>query len=175
MNRLQKQQRVDRLREEIASAQGMIVASYVGLSVQETQQLRAEVRKAGASLRVVKNTLARLSLTGTDMEVVNDQLVGPTMLAFGEDPVAPAKALVGFAKDSKERLKIKAGVLGGKLLNEQEVVALSKLPSIDEMRAKLLGTFNAPAQKFVRMLNAPAQSFATVLKARMDKLEEEGA
>lgn len=175
MNRLQKQQRVDRLREEIANAQGMIVASYVGLSVSETQELRAEVRKAGASLRVVKNTLARLSIAGTDMAVIHDHLVGPSMLAFAEDPVAPAKALVEFAKESKDRLVIKAGVLGGKLLTEQEVVALSKLPSIDEMRAKLLGTLNAPAQTFVRMLNAPAQSFATVLKARMDKLEEEGA
>lgn len=174
MDRLQKQQRVDRLREELVNAQGMIVASYVGLSVQETQELRAEVRKAGASLRVVKNTLARLSIKGTDMEVISDQLVGPSMLAFSEDPVAPAKALVEYASESKDRLVIKAGVLGGKLLTQQEVVALSKLPSIDEMRAKLLGTLNAPAQTFVRMLNAPAQSFATVLKARMDKLEEEG-
>ena len=174
MNRLQKQQRVDRLREEVANAQGMIVASFAGLSVGETQQLRAEMRKAGASLRVVKNTLARLSLSGTDMEVLNDHLVGPTMLAFGEDPVAPAKVLVDFAKERKDCLTVKVGVLGGKLLQEQDIVALSKLPSIDEMRAKLLGTFNAPAQSFVRMPNAPAQSFATVLKARMDKLEEEG-
>lgn len=172
MDRLQKQQRVDRLREEIAGAQGLIVASFVGLSVKETQELRAEVRKAGASLRVVKNTLARLSISGTDMEVASDHLVGPTMIAFGEDPVAPAKALVNFAQESKDRLTIKVGVLSGKLLSEQDVVALSKLPGIDEMRGKLLGTFNAPGSKFVRMLNAPAQGFATVLKARMDKLQE---
>ena len=175
MNKLQKQQRVDRLREEIANAQGLVLASYKGLSAEETQKLRADVRKAGASLRVVKNTLARLSLAGSDMEVICDQLVGPSMIAFSEDPVAPAKALVEFAKESEDCVVVKAGVLNGKLLSEQEIVALSKLPSIDEMRAKLLGTFNAPAQTFVRMLNAPAQSFATVLKARMDKLEEESA
>jgi len=169
---LQKQQRVDRLREEIANAEGLIVAGYNGLSVAETQKLRAEVRKAGATLRVIKNTLARLSLSGTSMEVVNDVLTGSNMIAFGEDPVAPAKALVAVAKESKEKLVIKAGVLNGKLLSEQDVIALSKLPSLPEMRAKLLGTLNAVPGKFVRTLNAPAQSFATVLKARMDKLEE---
>ncbi len=172
MDRLQKQQRVDRLREEIANAEGLIVAGYNGLSVAETQKLRAEVRKAGATLRVIKNTLARLSLSGTSMEVVNDVLTGSNMIAFGEDPVAPAKALVAVAKESKEKLVIKAGVLNGKLLSEQDVIALSKLPSLPEMRAKLLGTLNAVPGKFVRTLNAPAQSFATVLKARMDKLEE---
>ncbi len=172
MDRLQKQQRVDRLREEIASAQGLIVAGHLGLSVKETQELRAEIRKAGASLRVVKNTLARLSFSGTDMEIVSDHLTGANLIAFGEDPVAPAKALVAVAKEKKERLVIKAGVLGGKLLSEADVVALSKLPSIDEMRAKLLGTFQAPAQGFVRQLNAPAQSLVTVLSARKDKLEE---
>ncbi len=172
MDRLQKQQRVDRLREEIANAQGLIVAGYTGLSVKETQQLRAEMRKVGASLRVVKNTLARLSFKDSDMEVISDHLSGANMIAFSVDPVAPAKAFVGVAKEKKERLVIKAGVLGGKLLSTADIVALSKLPGIDEMRAKLLGTFQAPAQQFVRQLNAPGQSLVTVLAARKDKLEE---
>ena len=172
MDKLQKQQRVDRLREEVANAEGLIVAGYKGLSVAETQQLRAEVRKAGASLRVIKNTLARLSLSGTPMEVVSDHLVGANMIAFSVDPVAPAKALVSVAKESKGKLVVKAGVLNGKLLDEQDVVALSKLPSLPEMRAMFLGTLHAVPGKFLRTLNAPAQSFATVLKARMDKLGE---
>lgn len=172
MERLQKQQRVDRLREEIAMAEGLVVASYKGLSVGETQELRAEVRKAGASLRVVKNTLARLSLSGTPMEVVSGHLTGSNMIAFAVDPVASAKALVEATKGKKDKLVIKAGVLNGKLLTEQEVVALSKLPSLPEMRAKFLGTLNGVPEKFLRTLNAPAQSFATVLKARLDKLEE---
>ena len=172
MNRAEKQSRVDQLRDEMTSATGLVVAGYNKLTVEEISELRTELRKTGGTIRVVKNTLARLSIKGTDFEGVTDELKGATLFAFGADPIGPAKVLSKAAK-AGEIITVKAGVLNGKVLSADDVIALSKLPGLDELRAKFLGIMNQVPQKFVMTLAAPARSFVTVVSARKDKLEEE--
>ena len=171
MNKAEKQRRVDQLRDELASATGVIVAGYNELTVADITELRTELRKSGGTIRVVKNTLARLSIKGTEHEGVTDLLTGANLFAFGADPVAPAKVISVAAKDGN-KLTVKGGVLNGKALSAAEVEALSKLPGLDELRAKFLGILNQVPQKFVMQLAAPARSMVTVLAAQKDKLEE---
>ncbi|MCB9737659.1 MAG: 50S ribosomal protein L10 [Deltaproteobacteria bacterium] len=175
MNKQQKQDRVDQLREELAIATGVVVAAYDGLTVEQSTGLRVELRKSGSKLRMVKNTLARLSVQGTDHEGLTPLLTGPNFIVFGADPVAPAKALVKVAKDAGDRIVIKGGVLNGKTLDAKGVEALSKLPGKDELRAKLLGMLAAVPTKFVNQLAAVPRGMVTVLAARKDKLEEGAA
>jgi large subunit ribosomal protein L10 len=175
VNKQQKQARVDRLRDELGPAAGVVVASYDGLSVAQSTALRVELRKSESRLRMVKNTLARLSVQGTEHESLTALLTGSNFIAFGADPVAPAKVLVKAAKDAGDRIVIKGGVLNGQLLSPAEVEALSKLPGIDELRAKLLGMLAAVPQKFVNQLAAVPRGMVTVLAQRVDKLEEGAA
>lgn len=175
MNKQQKQDRVDQLRAELVGATGIVVASYGKLTVEESTALRVALRKQSAKLRMVKNTLARLSVQGTPHEGIAPLLVGSNFIAFSVDPVAPAKVLVKAVKDAGGKIDIKGGVLNGKALNAAEVDALSKLPGIDELRAKFLGTLNAVPQKFVGQLAAVPRGLVTVLSARKDKLEEVAA
>ncbi|MEY3012140.1 MAG: hypothetical protein RIT45_875 [Pseudomonadota bacterium] len=175
MNKQQKQDRVDQLREELALASGVVVAAYNGLTVEQSTGLRVELRKSGSKLRMVKNTLARLSVQGTDHEGVAPLLTGSNFIVFGADPVAPAKALVKVAKDAGDRIVIKGGVLNGKVMDAKGVDALSKLPGKDELRAKLLGMLAAVPTKFVNQLAAVPRGMVTVLAARKDKLEEGAA
>ncbi len=174
MLKTEKQERVDRLRDELTDTVGLVVAGYQGLTVLEAQELRAEMRKAGGQIRVVKNTLARLSIAGTGLEVINDDLVGANLFAFSNDPIGPAKVIAKIAKDGN-KLVIKAGVLDGQRLSADEVVALSKLPGLDELRAKFLGVLAAVPSKFLGQLAAPSRSLLTVLTAQKDKLEEASA
>ncbi len=169
-----KQQRVDRLRDELAGTAGLVVAGYKGLTVLQAQALRADMRNAGGQIRVVKNTLARLSIAGTDLEVIHDDLVGANLFAFSGDPIGPAKVIAKAAKDN-DKIVIKVGVLDGKRLSAEEVLALSKLPGLDELRAKFLGVLAAVPSKFLGQLSAPARSLVTVLSARKDELEEASA
>lgn len=171
MNKLQKQERVDALRAELAGIDAFVVAENLGLTVTEMQTLRAEVRKVGGEVRVVKNTLARLSIQGTSLEVASDKLVGPVLIAFGLDPVGPAKAVVKAAKDFP-KLIVKGGAIQGKALSDAGVEALSKLPSKDELRSQFLGVLNAVPTKFVGTLAGVSRGLLTVLTARKDKLEE---
>ena len=171
MNKQMKQERVDRLRDELTGSVGLVVASYQGLTVKESQELRAEVRNTGGKVRVIKNTLARLSLSGTEFDVITDVLSGANLLAFGDDPVGPAKAIAKVAKEG-DKVVIKAGVLNGKRLTTEEVVALSKLPGLDELRSKLLGMFNQVPQRFVAQLASAPRGLVTVLSARRDELQE---
>lgn len=175
MNKQQKQDRVDQLRDELSIATGVIVAAYDGLTVEQSTGLRVELRKSGSKLRMVKNTLARLSVQGTAHEGLAPLLTGPNFIVFGEDSVAPAKALVKVAKDAGDRIVIKGGVLNGKTIDAKGVEALSKLPGKDELRAKLLGMLAAVPTKFVNQLAAVPRGMVTVLAARKDKLEEGAA
>ncbi len=170
MKKAQKHERVERLRLELVGVPGLVIAEQNGLSVKEAQELRAELRKENATLRVVKNTLARLSVKGTEMEVVSEHLLGPNVFAFGPEPVGPAKVMAKFAKNNS-KIVIKAGVLYGRLLDAAEVGELAKLPSREELQAKLLGLFIAVPGKFVRQLNAAPSSFVRVLAARAEQLE----
>lgn len=170
MNKLQKQERVDALRAELAGIDAFVVAENLGLTVTEMQTLRAEVRKTGGKVRVVKNTLARLSMKGTSLEVASDKLVGPVLIAFGLDPVGPAKAVVKAAKDMP-KLVIKGGAIQGKALDQSGVESLSKLPGKDELRAQFLGVLNAVPTKFVGTLAGVSRGMLNVLTARKDQLE----
>lgn len=170
MNKQEKHERVDALREELAGLDGLLVAEYRGLTVAEVQSLRAAVRAVDGQVRVVKNTLARLSIRGTDLEPVSDKLVGPVLITYGKDLAGAAKAMVTIAKDAP-KLVITGGVISGKALAPAEVEALSKLPGKNELRSKLLGTFNAVPTKFVGTLAGVPRGFLNVLNARKEQLE----
>lgn len=170
MDKASKHARVDQLRSELSDKSGAVVVGHFGLTVAETEELRAEMRKVGGQVRVVKNTLARLAVQDTVLEPMNEFLTGSNIVAFGSDPVGPAKVVVKAAKDN-DKLTIKGGVLDGKSLSVSEVEALSKLPGLEELRSKFLGVLQAVPSKLVRTLNEPARSFAAVLNARKEALE----
>ena len=170
MDRAKKEQLVAELHEAFTQASLVVVTHQTGLSVAETTDLRTQMRDAGASFRVTKNRLAKLAIAGTPYEGTVELFSGPTAVAFSVDPVAAAKVAAKFAKGS-DKLTIVGGALGGTLLDEAGVQQLAQLPSLDELRAKLLGLINAPATKIAGVLQAPAGQLARVLRAHADKSE----
>lgn len=162
MDQKGKAQVIEEVRGAYDRSSVAIVSEYRGLTVDEMTELRTEVRNAGAEIRVVKNTLAKRAAAGTDFEGLADYLVGPTIIAFSKDPVAPAKALAVFGK-KHDKLVLKGGVLNGKNLDVKNIQALSKLPSKEVLLAKLLGTMNGPIQNFVGVLAAVPASLVRVL------------
>jgi large subunit ribosomal protein L10 len=170
VNKQQKQDRVESLRQELAGIDSIVIAQNNGITVEEMQNLRGEVRKSGGKVRVVKNTLARLSIQGTSLEVARDKLVGPVLIAFGKDPVGPAKALVKAAKDVPN-LVVTGGAIQGRALDANAVKALSELPGRDELRSMFLGTLNAVPTKFVGTLAGVSTGLLNVLTQRKKQLE----
>ncbi len=146
----------------------VVVAHYSGLTVAQMQKLRKQMREAGASVQVTKNRLTKIALEGTELASVAGLLKGPTLLAYSQDPVAAAKAAVAFAKDN-DKLVILGGAMGKTALNAEAVKSLATLPSLDEMRAKLIGLIQAPATKLAQLTNAPAAKLARVVQAYADK------
>lgn len=146
----------------------VVVAHYMGMTVAELGELRGQARAAGATVRVTKNTLARRALDGTGYGMITELFKGPTAIAVSSDPTAAPKVLVGFARRN-EKLQIIGGGLGGNLLDPAAVRALAELPSLDELRARLLSTINTPASRLVGLLQAPGAQLARVLKALADK------
>ncbi len=173
MNKQEKQVRVETLRRELVGIDSVIIAENQGISVSEMQTLRGAVRAAGGKVRVVKNTLARLSVKGTSLEVASDKLVGPVLIAFGSDPVGPAKAILKVAKDMP-RLVVKGGAVSGKAIDPDGVKTLSELPGKDELRSMFLGVLTAVASKFVGTLAAAPRDFLSVLAQREDQLKNAG-
>ena len=169
MNRSEKKQAVEELKERFQKTSVTLLADYKGLKVSEITQLRQELRKNQAELKVLKNTLASLALKGTEMEVLAEYFVGTTAVvtSFG-DPASPAKILVKFAKDN-EKAKIKVGFLSGKLMKLAEIETLSRLPSREELLAKMLGSMLAPAQNLVNVMVAIPRQLVTVLAAVRDQ------
>lgn len=164
-----KEQLVQELAEKLKTAKAAFLADYRGLKVEEVNTLRGKLRETGVEYRVVKNTLLRLAAKGTDFECMSDQLAGPTAIAIAqEDPVAPAKVLSDYAKDSKA-FELKSGVLDGKLLSLDDIKALSELPSREVLLAKMLGSINAPVSNFVGVLAAIPRSLVQVLAAIQDQ------
>ncbi|KIM00015.1 LSU ribosomal protein L10p (P0) [Paramagnetospirillum magnetotacticum MS-1] len=146
----------------------MVVTHYMGLTVAEMTDLRGKMRAAGASFKVTKNRLTKLALVGTEFESIADLFVGPTAIAVSRDPVAAAKVIADYAK-TNDKLKILGGSLGKLRLDVNGVKALATLPSLDELRAKLLGMISTPATRIAGVLQAPAGQLARVLKAKADK------
>jgi large subunit ribosomal protein L10 len=174
MERSQKETLVASFRESITAANAIVLAGFSGLTVAEAADLRSKFRDAGVHFRVIKNTLAKRAIEETDCAVLSDALQGPTAWAYSEeDPVAPAKLLVDFIKDSgdEEHIQIKLGYLSGKTLSAEEVTSLAKLPGKDELRSRLLSLFNANATQFVRVLAAGPGEFLNLLTARKQSLD----
>jgi large subunit ribosomal protein L10 len=164
MDRLQKADSVAQLNAVFQEAGVVVVTRNLGMSVAQSTDLRAKMRDAGASYKVAKNRLARLALNDTDYAGLSDYLTGPTAIAYSTDPVAAAKAAVDFAKTT-DKIEIVGGSMGGQLLDQAGIKALASLPSLDELRAKLIGLVNAPATKIAQVVNAPAAKLARVFGA----------
>ena len=155
---------------EVANAQSIIVAEYRGLGVVDLTVLRANARKSGVYLRVVKNTLVRRAVAGTPFEGLSAQLTGPLIYGISKDPVAAAKLLNDFAKGN-DKLAIKVGAMPNYVMDVAGVKALATMPSREELLSKLLGTMQAPITQFVRTLNEVPTKFVRGLAAVRDAKE----
>ena len=168
MDRAQKRQLVTTLNDEWKSAGVIVVAHYKGMTVAQMTDFRKRMKDAGGAVKVAKNKLAKLALKETEVETVSDLLSGQTCIAYSDDPISAARVSVKYAKEN-EKLVILGGAMGKTRLDTSGVRALADLPSLDELRARLLGLLKAPAEKLVRTLNEPAAKLARVMQARVDK------
>jgi len=164
MDRAQKAELVAELKSTFEGTSVVIITRNLGLTVAQSTALRLKMRDAGASYKVSKNKLARIAVEGTSYTAINDLLVGPTALSTSADPVAPAKVIVDFAK-TNDKLEIVGGAMGDTVLDVAGVKALAELPSLDELRAKIVGLLQAPATKVVQIVQAPAGQLARVFGA----------
>ena len=171
MDKAQKEAQVDFLRSALVGAESVVLTGVSGLSVTEVSQLRGKLHEAGVNYKVVKNTLARRVMSEGDMSVLADDFKGPTAIAWSTDAVAPAKILRNFQKEM-EKFEIKAGYNAGKRLDLDQIIALADLPSLDELRAQILGTINGVTGKLLAQINAPASNLVGVLQAKIDKDNE---
>jgi large subunit ribosomal protein L10 len=170
VDRAEKKELVATLNEAFKATEVVVVAHYSGLTVAQMQTLRKQMKQAGASVKVAKNRLAKIALEGTDVAAIAPLLKGPTVIAFSGDPVAAPKVAVDFAK-TNEQFVILGGSMGKTALNPDGVKALASLPSLDELRAKIVGLVQAPATKIAQVLNAPATKVARVVQAYASKSE----
>ena len=164
MDRAQKAELVAELKQTLTEANVVVVTRNLGLTVAQSTTLRNRMRDAGARFKVTKNRLALIALEGTPYQSIGDLLTGPTALATSSDPVAAAKAAVDFAK-TNDRLEIVGGAMGETLLDANGVKALAELPSLDELRAKIVGLIQAPATKIARTISEPGAQLARVIGA----------
>jgi large subunit ribosomal protein L10 len=168
VERAAKKELVTALNGVFKATNVVVVAHYAGLTVAQMQTLRKQMKQAGASVKVAKNRLAKIALDGTDASVVVPLLKGPTVIAYSGDPVAAPKVAADFAK-ANEKFVILGGAMGKTALNPDGVKALAALPSLDELRAKIVGLLQAPATKVARVINAPASKLARVVQAYANK------
>jgi len=168
LNLEEKKAVVAEVSAQVAEAQAIILAEYRGLEVGDLTQLRAQARKSGVYLRVLKNTLVRRAVDGTPFSGLANEMVGPLMFGISTDPVAAAKVLNDFAK-SNDKFVIKAGAMPNQVMDVNAVKALATMPSRDELLSKLLGTMQAPIAKFVRTLNEVPTGFVRGLAAVRDQ------
>jgi large subunit ribosomal protein L10 len=164
VDRAGKEELVSTLNAVLQKSAVVVVAHYSGLTVAQMQKLRKEMKAAGASVKVAKNRLVKIALDGTDVSSIAGLMKGPTILAYSQDPVAAPKVAVDFAKGN-EKLVILGGAMGKTALDANGVKALATMPSLDELRAKLLGLLVAPATKVAQLANAPAAKLARVFGA----------
>lgn len=169
MDRAQKQESIETLKGVFADAGAVVVTHYMGLTVAEMTDLRLRLRKEGAAIKVVKNTLALKALDGKLGDKGEKLFTGPVAIAYGPDAVSAAKVAVQYAKEN-DKLKVVGGVLDQtNVLDENGVKALATLPSLDELRGKLIGLIQAPATKIAGVLQAPAGQLARVFNAYATK------
>lgn len=168
MDRAQKAVAVEELHKTFKETESVVVTQYTGLTVGQVTELRVKMRAAGVNYKVSKNRLAARALKGTRFEGIANMLKGPVGLATSKDAVAAAKVAATFAK-TNEKLIIVGGALGDKVLDQSGVMALSKLPSLDEIRASFLGLLATPATRIARIANEPATKLARVISAYSKK------
>lgn len=168
MDRSQKTEAVAELNRTFGEVSVVVVTRNLGMTVKQSTDLRNKMRDAGASYKVAKNSLAKIAIEGTDYAGIADLLTGPTALATSADPVAAAKIIAEFAK-TNDKLEIVGGSMGTQLLDVNGVKALATLPSLDELRGKIVGLLQAPASKLAAVTQAPAAQLARVFKAYAEK------
>jgi large subunit ribosomal protein L10 len=168
VDRAEKKEAVSTLHEVFSKTSVVVVAHYSGLTVAQMQTLRKQMKQAGARVQVAKNRLAKIALEGTDVASVGTLLKGPALIAYSDDPVAAPKVAVAFAKDY-EKFVLLGGAMGKTALNVDGIKSLATLPSLDELRAKLLGLLQAPATKIAQLSTAPAAKLARVFGAYASK------
>ena len=164
MDRSQKADLVAELKQVFAETSVVVITRNLGLSVAQSTDLRLRMRDAGAQFKVAKNRLALIALDGTRYQPIGEMLTGPTALATSFDPVAAAKVAVDFAKTT-DKLEIVGGAMGDTVLDVNGIRALAELPSLDELRATLIGLIQAPASKIARTINEPGAMLARVFGA----------
>jgi len=174
LDRTAKSELVTALGEVFKTTKVVVVAHYSGLTVAQMQTLRRQMKQGGANVKVAKNRLAKIALQGSDVASIAPLLKGPALIAFSGDPVAAPKVAVAFAK-TNERFVILGGAMGTTTLDPNGVKALAALPSLDELRAKIVGLVQAPATKIAQMVNAPAAKLARVVQAYASKTENTAA
>jgi large subunit ribosomal protein L10 len=170
VERAAKKEAVEALNGLFKTTGVAVVAHYSGLTVVQMQKLRSQMKQAGASVKVSKNRLAKIALEGTDVVAIGSLLKGPTVIATSNDPVAAPKVAVEFAK-TNEKFVILGGSMGKTVLNVDSVKALAALPSLDELRGKIVGLIVAPATKIAQLTTAPAAKLARVVQAYASKSE----
>ena len=169
MDRAQKQKLVDSLHGTLMQTELVVVTQQVGMTVAEVTTLRRQMREAGAGFKVTKNRLARRALEGTKFAQLAPLFKGPTAVAYSTDPVAAAKVAVNYA-NANEKLSIVGGAMGSLLLDSKGIKALATLPSLNELRGKLVGLLQTPATRVAQVLQAPAAQLARVMGAYARKV-----
>ena len=162
MKRSEKKEFVQKLKEELSSSSSVIIAHYSGLTVDESEKLRDEMRNNGAKFKVTKNRLTKLALEQTKFKDISDLFKGPTAIAYSDDPVAPAKVSVSFEKKF-EKFKIIGGGYDGEKIDLEKINFLATLPSLDELRGKIVGLISAPAQSIASIIIEPAVGSMSLL------------
>ncbi len=168
MLRSEKRDFVLGLEDVYKQSGSVIVTHYHGLTVKQLTSLRRDLRAQDAKFKIVKNTLSKIAADKADIGSISTLLSGPTAIAYSKDPLAAAKTVVKFAK-TNEQLKIIGGIVNHQVFNTQEIQLLAELPSLDELRSKIISLIEAPATKIVGVLKAPASKFARLFQAYADK------
>ncbi len=168
MDRAQKAESIETLKGVFASAGAVVVAHYSGLTVAEMTDLRGKLRKEGATLKVVKNTLVQKAMIGMEGEAGSTLFTGPVAIAFAPDPVSAAKVAVDYAK-TNDKFMVQGAIMGAVVLDAKGVGALATLPSLDQIRGQLIGLIQAPATKIAGVIAAPAAQLARVMNAYATK------
>ena len=171
MKRSDKNNFVNKIKDELMNSSLIVVARYSGLSVLETDDLRKEMRNNGAKLRVTKNRLTKIALAKTQYKDITDLFTGPTAIAYSSDPVAPAKVAVNFEKKSKN-FKIIGGGYDGEKIDKEKINFLATLPSPEELKGQIIGLIMAPAQKIASIVKEPGGQLARLMSSRSKQLEE---
>ncbi len=164
LSKSKKEDEIKALQQRFEESEIVVLTHYSGLTVLEMEDLRAKLRESGATFKVTKNTLAKIALKGTPYENIVDMFTGPTGVATSTDAVSAAKVANDYAKDN-EKFVILGGAMGETVLDAKGIEQLAKLPSLDELRAKIVGLLQAPATQMARVLQAPAQQLVGVTQA----------